>query len=161
MIKRLGNRLKNDKGMTLIELLAVIVILGIIAAIAIPSIGGIIQNSREDAVKADAITILNAGKLYVASHGNDINGSLTMGSAELNEYLESNTSFGNNYAVVYSGSTYAITSAPVTAGAIGTIVGITAGKNTIKFNGAEITNINADTPDPETGVITIDDITGE
>ncbi|RIV13331.1 prepilin-type N-terminal cleavage/methylation domain-containing protein, partial [Priestia flexa] len=42
--------LKNEKGLTLIELLAVIVILGIIAAIAIPSIGGIIQKSREDAV---------------------------------------------------------------------------------------------------------------
>ena len=38
--KILQKRLKNEKGLTLVELLAVIVILGIIAAIAVPSIGG-------------------------------------------------------------------------------------------------------------------------
>ena len=46
MIKKMRERLTNQKGLTLIELLAVIVILGIIAAIAIPSIGNIIQNSK-------------------------------------------------------------------------------------------------------------------
>lgn len=60
--------LKNEKGLTLIELLAVIVILGIIAAIAIPSIGGIIQKSREDAVKADALQAINSAKVYMSSN---------------------------------------------------------------------------------------------
>ncbi|HEY0828860.1 MAG TPA: type II secretion system protein [Bacilli bacterium] len=44
-------KLKNQMGLTLIELLAVVVILGVIAAIAVPAIGGTIQNSK---VKADA-----------------------------------------------------------------------------------------------------------
>ncbi len=69
MIKKFGQRLKNEKGLTLIELLAVIVILGIIAAIAIPSIAGIIEKAREDAIKADAIQVINAGKLYIAGNG--------------------------------------------------------------------------------------------
>lgn len=38
----------NKKGFTLIELLAVVVILGIIMLIAIPSISGVIANSRKD-----------------------------------------------------------------------------------------------------------------
>jgi type IV pilus assembly protein PilA len=63
----LKKALKNERGLTLIELLAVIVILGIIAAIAIPAIGNIIQNSREDAVKADAIQVLEGAKLMLAS----------------------------------------------------------------------------------------------
>ena len=41
MKRKMKALLKNEKGLTLIELLAVIVILGIIAAIAVPSIGGI------------------------------------------------------------------------------------------------------------------------
>jgi type IV pilus assembly protein PilA len=46
---------KNQKGLTLIELLAVIVILGVIAAIAVPAIGSTITNSK---TKADAQTVL-------------------------------------------------------------------------------------------------------
>lgn len=67
MFKKLLNKklVKNEKGLTLIELLAVIVILAIIAAIAVPAIGNIIENSRIKAVKADAINILNAANIYM------------------------------------------------------------------------------------------------
>lgn len=61
--------LKNQKGLTLIELLAVIVILGIIAAIAVPAIGSVIEKTRLDAVRADAMQVLDAAKLKVASEG--------------------------------------------------------------------------------------------
>ena len=44
--------LKNKKGVTLVELLAVIVILGIIAAIAVPTIGGLINRQKENAAQA-------------------------------------------------------------------------------------------------------------
>jgi type IV pilus assembly protein PilA len=42
---------KNQKGLTLVELLAVIVILGVIAAIAVPAIGGVIGNAKKSADK--------------------------------------------------------------------------------------------------------------
>ena len=64
MKKFLQKKLKNEKGLTLVELLAVIVILGIIAAIAVPAIGNIIDNSRIKAIKADAQNVLSAANMY-------------------------------------------------------------------------------------------------
>lgn len=58
---------KNQKGLTLVELLAVIVILGIIAVIVVPAIGNIIENSEKDAAIANAVQVINSAKLAVTS----------------------------------------------------------------------------------------------
>jgi type IV pilus assembly protein PilA len=82
MIKRL---VKNERGLTLIELLAVIVILGIIVAIAIPAIGAIIDNSKKDAHIANAQQMVSATRLAVSSDpaiagtsGTDTDGKTTV-----------------------------------------------------------------------------------
>ncbi|MGS0973367.1 MAG: prepilin-type N-terminal cleavage/methylation domain-containing protein [Candidatus Izemoplasmataceae bacterium] len=59
--------MKNNKGVTLVELLVVIVVMGIIAGFAIPAVGGIITNAEKDAVLNDAIQIENAARLYCSS----------------------------------------------------------------------------------------------
>lgn len=64
MFQQMKKRIKNEKGLTLIELLAVIVILAIVAAIAIPAIGNIIDSSRVKAAKADAANVLSAANIY-------------------------------------------------------------------------------------------------
>ncbi|MDT0191031.1 MULTISPECIES: prepilin-type N-terminal cleavage/methylation domain-containing protein [unclassified Exiguobacterium] len=68
MIWQDAKQLKDERGLTLVELLVVVVILGIIAAIAVVAIGGIIENSKEDALKSDAKQMVSAAKLYVASN---------------------------------------------------------------------------------------------
>jgi len=59
--------LKNQKGMTLVELLAVLVILALIAAIAIPMIGNTISESQKKAELNDALNIIAAAKLADAN----------------------------------------------------------------------------------------------
>lgn len=68
---------KNKKGLTLIELIAVLVILGIIAAIAIPTIGNTINTQRQRAAEAEWSAIISAARLYIAQNDEDAAFSMT------------------------------------------------------------------------------------
>lgn len=67
MKKLLNKHIGNERGLTLIELLAVIVILAIISLIAIPSIGGIISNTKSKAILADANQVLTSAKIAMSA----------------------------------------------------------------------------------------------
>ena len=89
MMKKLRSMLKNERGLTLIELLAVVVILGIISAIAIPSIGGLINNSKKDAHLANAQMMVNAAKVAMTADEDIITeGKITYKNLLDGEYLE-------------------------------------------------------------------------
>jgi prepilin-type N-terminal cleavage/methylation domain-containing protein len=55
---------RNQKGLTLVELLAVIVIMGIIGSIAVLAIGQIIEKSKHQAFVANAHTFKDAASLF-------------------------------------------------------------------------------------------------
>ncbi len=91
MLTKFRKMLKQEKGFTLVELLAVIVILGIILAIAIPAIGNIIDNAEEDADDASEELILNAARLAdvqgeFTSNDTSVGDLITNGYLEIDEY---------------------------------------------------------------------------
>lgn len=107
MKKFLQKKLKEQKGMTLIELLAVIVIIAIIAAIAIPAIGNIIENSRVGAIKSDGQNALQAAELLLIDEPKklDAAGSTIVLGDLVSGYLDDEASFKGQSFVIKKDAT--------------------------------------------------------
>ena len=58
----------NNKGFTLIEVLAVIVILSILMAIMVPSVGNIMKKNKADNYQNLEDSIISAAKIYVSDN---------------------------------------------------------------------------------------------
>ena len=65
----------NNKGFTLVELLAVLVILVAIMSIAIPSISSSLERSKAKQEESRAKLLESAAELYVTDHRNSITNS--------------------------------------------------------------------------------------
>ena len=65
--------MKNKTGFTLVELLAVIVILGVLLLIAVPAVTNIIDNTKKKAFITDCKAYLQAAKYNNATEGADKN----------------------------------------------------------------------------------------
>ncbi len=61
------NILKNKKGFTLTELMIVVVILGILTAIAVPLFGDVTTDAAQNACDANVKTIQSAVNMFAAS----------------------------------------------------------------------------------------------
>src|SRR5690625_3817655 len=86
-VKKGMKRLKNERGLTLVELLAVIVILAIIGTIAFVMFGNIIENSKKDAHIANAQQLIAAAKLYDTDQGIE-GGSITSDDLHTEGFLD-------------------------------------------------------------------------
>ena len=59
--------MKNNKGFTLVETIAVIIILGVVLSIAVPSITNVVKSTNKNRMTSDAETFISEVKEYVES----------------------------------------------------------------------------------------------
>ena len=84
MLKNLRNRLNDNKGFSLVELIVVIAIMVILIAILVPNITGYINKSRDVSKSATAKSIYDAAYAYQTEliGQNKIGDSKTVGTIE-------------------------------------------------------------------------------
>jgi type IV pilus assembly protein PilA len=85
VFNRISGILKNRKGFTLVELMVVVVIIGILAAIAVPVYNRTTDNANKAAVEANLRTIDGAIMQYQAS--NNITTAPTLGGGETTDLV--------------------------------------------------------------------------
>lgn len=92
MLKYFSRALNNEKGFTLIEVLVVVAIIGILAAVAVPMVLGRIEDARVSSDEALARQLTSAIEQYVVDHTTLAidagTGASDITYQELNEYLD-------------------------------------------------------------------------
>ncbi len=77
-MKKMKHIMKDEEGLTLVELLAVVVIMAIIAGIAAVSISKVIQRTREDAQVSNVQQMLASANLYDIQTEGGLQGNETL-----------------------------------------------------------------------------------
>ena len=76
-------RKNNRKGLTIVELVIVIAVIGILAGVMIPTISGVIKSAKDAADIADARSIYNE---YAIEAGADIEDTVTLPLGDGNHF---------------------------------------------------------------------------
>ena len=102
-------RIRNQKGFTLIELMIVIVIIGILAAIAIPRFATVRDDAEEASCKQNMNSLATAEEMHYADTS-----AYTAAASDLNTYVLNASSMecptaGSGYSLGVAGANYTVT----------------------------------------------------
>jgi prepilin-type N-terminal cleavage/methylation domain-containing protein len=113
--------MRNNKGFTMVELMVVVLIVGILAAVAVPLMSGRIDSSKWSEGKAAMGTIASALRSYAAEKGS-FSSAPTLAEVGL-----SNNDLDGTY---FTHGAYAITSASASSSQVSFVITCTAASST-------------------------------
>jgi type IV pilus assembly protein PilA len=115
MLHKLRRRAEEEKGFTLIELLVVILIIGILAAIAIPSFINQKSKGSDASAKELARTAQTAAETYATDHGGNYAGLSVSWLVNIEPTIQTAAGNGNAYVTAATPGSPTTTGYTVTA----------------------------------------------